>query len=364
MNFAGVKIRMAYRVVVSGILLLCWLSGRGQNLIAYYSGGVKEIDRYPVEKLSHIIYSFGHLRGNTMHISDTATVKKLTSLKRRYPSLKILLSLGGWGGCKTCSPVFSTEKGREDFALSVAKLCGKFNTDGIDIDWEFPAAVGFPGHPYSDADRENFTKLIRTLRDKLGSEKEISFLAACFAPYLQTSFEWKRVMAIADRVNLMTYDIIGSRNKLTGHHANLYSTASQNESADHAVRYLDSLGIPLSKVVIGVAFYAREFINVPDINNGLHQPGQFKRFITLNAIRKNFGPAAGYQQYWDVEAKAPYRYSPLKRSYLSYDDERSAREKAKYVVAKKLNGLMFWELRQDATGNMVNVMFEQMRNKD
>jgi chitinase len=341
------------------ILLICFCSllrnyGNGQVIIAYYSGDGKDIDRYPVEKLSHIIYSFCHLKGNRLHVGSTAdsnAIKKLVSLKKKYPSLKILLSLGGWGGCRTCSPVFATTAGREAFAASIAEISGYFSTDGIDIDWEFPAVAAYPGHPYSPADRDNFTALIKTLRDKLGDSKEISFLAACFTPYLQQSIDWKAVMPFADRVNLMTYDIIGSRNKRTGHHANLYSTSWQQESADNAIRYLDSLGIARNKIVIGVAFYARQFINVPAINNGLHQPGKFKRFATLKELRKNFTPSNGYIKYWDKEAAAPYLYNAAKKIYLTYDDEQSVAAKCAYIKAKGLNGIMFWELRLDIPRN-------------
>lgn len=333
------------------ILVLLFLGTQqvySQTLTGYYSGNASSIDRYPVQKLTHIIYSFCHLKGNRLHIGrDSSTVKKLVGLKTKFPSLKILLSLGGWGGCATCSPVFSTARGREEFAVSVKGLSDRFHTDGIDIDWEFPAAPGFPGHPWLAADRDNFTALMKILRDKLGKDKEISFLAACFSPYLRQAIDWKRVMPFVDRVNLMTYDIIGSKNKLTGHHANLYSTTWQRESADNAIRYLDSLQIPLNKVVIGVAFYGREFINVPDKNHGLHQPGNFKRFITLNSLRKNYTAANGYTYYWDEEAQAPYLYNPQKRSYITYDNERSAAAKSKYVKEKGLNGIMFWELRQD-----------------
>jgi chitinase len=339
---------MHWRISILALFFVAGLSAKSQNLIAYYSGNAASIDRYPVQKLTHIIYSFCHLNGNRLHVGrDSITIKKLVSLKKKYPHLKILLSLGGWGGCATCSSVFSTDQGRSEFAESVRDLSARFKSDGIDLDWEFPAAPGFPGHPWSLTDRDNFTALVKMLRTKLGKDKEISFLAACFSPYLRQSIDWKNVIPFTDRVNLMTYDIIGSKNKLTGHHANLYSTSWQQESADNAIRYLDSLQIPRNKIAIGVAFYGREFINVPDSNHGLHQPGSFKRFITMNSIRKNYTSANGYSYYWDEEAQAPYLYNPARQSYITYDNERSAAAKARYVREKGLNGIMFWELRQD-----------------
>ena len=120
-------------------------------VIAYYSGNATEIDRYEIEKLTHIIYSFVLLRGNKLYVSPAAgsILKKLVSLKSRNRSLKIQLAFGGWGGCKTCPQVFSQENGRVEFAQSVKEILNKYQLDGIDIDWEYPAVQGPIGHPFS-----------------------------------------------------------------------------------------------------------------------------------------------------------------------------------------------------------------------
>src|SRR5678810_1379645 len=105
------------------------------SVIAYYAGDPQHIDAYPVEKLTHIIYSFCHLKGNKLNVdnkTDSLTITHLVELKTRNPSLKIILSIGGWSGCEPCSLVFSTETGRNEFAASVKHLNEYFKTDGID----------------------------------------------------------------------------------------------------------------------------------------------------------------------------------------------------------------------------------------
>jgi chitinase len=360
----------------------CGTAG-GQTLIGYYSGDARSIDRYPVNKLTHIIFGFCHLKKGRLYPdsrADSLTIKKLVSLKAKYPALKVLLSLGGWGGCKTCSEVFSTEEGRTVFAAEVAGLTRAFHTDGIDIDWEFPALPAYPGHPYSPADKENLTALLAALKKRLGPDKEVCLTAAGFSPYLEGSVDWRSVAVAADRIQLMTYDMIGSRNKYTGHHTPLYSTSWQQESTDRSVRYLDSLKVPLKKVVIGVAFYAREFV-VNDTAkelaaakepaaavmsaaaaHGLHQPGRFRRFVPMKELRKKLGSANGYTAYWDDTAQAPYSYNYSRKSYLSYDDERSIAAKAHYVREKGLNGIMFWELRLDIAQNgLLDALYKGLR---
>ncbi|HVW61869.1 MAG TPA: glycoside hydrolase family 18 protein [Puia sp.] len=356
--------------MISRILLLflfnLFLTAQGQTVIAYYSGNAENIDRYPVGQLTHIIYSFCYLKKNTLHVdrrTDSLAIKKLVSFKKDHPSLKILLSLGGWGGCRTCSTVFATAEGRESFARSVLELTNYFHTDGIDLDWEYPTLGGYPGHPFSPADKENFTSLLRALRASLGPSKEISFILAGFSPYLRGSIDVVSAARIADRINLMTYDMVGSRSPVTGHHTALYSTPRQQASVDNAVRYLDSLKIPHDKIAIGATFYGRRWDRVGDRDHGLHQPGVFTKFVSMRQIRKSYTPAGGYRRYWDDTAQAPYLYNAACKVFLTYDDERSVTAKAAYVKKNGLNGIMFWELRLDAPRNGLLSIISQSFHK-
>src|SRR6516225_2532056 len=79
-------------------------------VIAYYAGRPTMVDSFPIEKITHLIFSFAHLRNDSMVIAnarDTTTIQNMVKLKSRNPSLKIMLSMGGWGGCQYCSPVFA-----------------------------------------------------------------------------------------------------------------------------------------------------------------------------------------------------------------------------------------------------------------
>jgi chitinase len=333
----------------------------GFSVIGYYSGDSTLVDSFPVEKLTHIIFSFGHLKGNRLSIGsahDSVTIQKLVSLKVRNPRLKVILSLGGWGGCEFCSPVFATDSGRKEFAGSTLHLMNYFKTDGIDLDWEYPAIEGYPRHAYTPADKQDFTSLIKTVRDTLGSHYEISFAAGGFDTFLQNSVEWDKIMPLLDKVNLMSYDLVNGYSKITGHHTPLYSNDSQKESADNAVRYLDSIGVPLNKVIIGAAFYAREWDSVGNNVNGLYQAGRFHNFIPYNQFSRWLSADSGFVFYRDTVAKATYAYSATKKRYATFDDEISIRDKTSYAFKKGLGGIMFWELtldkRQDGLLNVID----------
>ncbi|WP_220463986.1 glycoside hydrolase family 18 protein [Adhaeribacter radiodurans] len=338
------------------LLALCLFTtvGFGQStnkmrVLAYYAGGPDELDSYDVNQMTHIIFCFGHLEGNRFKVrsaQDSATIRKMVSLKKKNPQLKVIVSLGGWGGCEPCSDVFSTKKGRQEFAQSIKELHQHFGTDGLDLDWEYPAVEGYPGHKFTPADKQNFTKLVKTLR-KLDSKYELSFAAGGFKEFLEKAVEWKKVMHQVDYVNLMTYDLINGYSKVTGHHTGLYSTPNQENSTDFAVNYLINLGIPREQLIVGAAFYGRMFQNVENVNNGLNQPGKFKSGVDFKDFTTQLPADSGYVSFWDETAKAPYLYNSAKKLFFTYDDKRSIEIKTKYVLDNKLGGIMFWQLASD-----------------
>jgi chitinase len=329
-------------------------------VIGYYSGRNTAIDSFETEKLTHIIFSFCHLKGNSMTVSnanDSAIIGHLVSLKTKNPGLKVILSLGGWGGCRSCPEVFATDNGRREFVRSVNELTAYFHTDGIDLDWEYPALENVPGYPYAPDDKDHFTALIRLLRNQLGKEQEISFAAGGFTGYLTGSVDWKRVAPLVDYINLMTYDLVNGYSKITGHHTALYSTPEQMESTDHAVRYLDSVGVPLRKVAIGLAFYARLFKGADSINNGLYRPCQFFRGVSYRDQATLLSRDSGFVFHWDPIAQAPYCYNARQQVFASFDDSLSVRKKTLYALHKGLGGVMFWQLTDDRfTGGLLDVI--------
>ncbi len=56
------------------------------TVIAYYAGNTTLIDSFAVEKLTHLIFCFCHLKGNRLNINNaryTATIQKMVALKSR-----------------------------------------------------------------------------------------------------------------------------------------------------------------------------------------------------------------------------------------------------------------------------------------
>jgi chitinase len=357
--------------ILTFFLVITCLSLQAQKsknlaVLAYYTGDEKQINDFEVEKLTHIIYSFCHLKEGKLNVDtskDSITIKYLVSLKARYPQLKIMLSLGGWGGCENCSNAFSTESGRAVFAKSVKEVNDYFKTDGLDLDWEYPTIEGFPGHLYRPADKKNFTELVKVLRTELGNSNELSFAAGGFQKYLEDSVEWGLVMPLVDRVNIMSYDLVNGYSKVTGHHTPLFSVNDNEESTDKAVRYLLKLGIPSRKLVIGAAFYTRTWKNVENVNNGLYQPGLHVEGVSFKNFNDSLSEEKGWKYFWDKKANAPYWYNQKEKMFATSDDVASVKTKTSYAIKNKLGGIMFWELGLDSTRNgMVDAIY-QLKSK-
>lgn len=336
-------------------------------IIGYYAGRSTMVDSFPIEKLSHIIFSFVHLRGDSLVISnanDTLRIRHLVALKTRNPSMKVILSLGGWGGCRTCSDVFMTRKGRKRFVRTATQVLRDFHCDGIDLDWEYPALANVPGYPYADADRDNFTDVVRRLRRSLGKKYEISFAAGGFTAYIQKSIDWKKVTPLVDRINLMTYDLVNGYDTVTGHHTPLYSSPGHIESTDNAVRLLESLGVPSTKIAIGAAFYGRVWERVDSAAagayNGIYRPGHFRFGVSHRDFPRLFSPDSGFVYHWDTTAQAPFLYNAARGWFVTYDDTTSIRLKTRYAIDRHLGGLMFWELADDAfTNGLLDVIYQE-----
>jgi chitinase len=383
------------RLLAIQILCLVTISVISQSadktrVLAYFLGPPALLENYDVSQMTHIIFCFGQLEGNRFKISkdDSVTIRKMVSLKKKNPGLKVILSLGGGRGCKTCSDAFATRAGREEFARSVNECHRYFSTDGLDLDWEFPNVEHFPGQKFSPADKKNFTKLVRTIR-KFNPGYELSFAAGAHEGIFESVVEWKKVMRKMDYVNLMTYDIgsyqnrpkypqyrhlsLGDDSKNTAHHTALYSTPDQlhsvpgsysqystpgqERSVDFCVKYLRKKGIPANKLIIGAAFYGRVYENVENVNDGLYQPGKYKGSVAFKDFPGKFPADSGYVYHWDDTACAPYLYNPVKKIFVTYDDKRSVELKTKYAIDNKLGGIMFWQLANDSVNDgLLNVI--------
>jgi chitinase len=312
--------------------------------------------------LTHVNVAFGQVRNDEIDVDHLQNLHMLAEIKRKFPHVCLLLSVGGWGA-GGFSEAAATEAGRVRMAQSAVRILQRYPFDGIDLDWEYPG-YSQAGIASSPEDKFRFTLLLRTMREALDRQGErdgrhyLLTIAAGADQFYVDGTQMDAAQSSLDFVQLMTYDMRGAFQTLTGHHTNLYTSSGDlfRISVDRSVQIFERAGVPKEKMVIGAAFYSRKWRQVPNRNNGLHQlagaAGEYgPDFSTLDAeyIGKN-----GFTRYWDDEAKAPYLFNG--DTFITYDDEESIRHKCGYVKEQGLAGIMFWEFGGDRTRRLLKAI--------
>lgn len=351
-------------VLLFGQPVLAQSTPKPYVIIGYVTGNGWTKDQIEAQKLTHINYAFGvpGQQGNIAPLSkkDVENLAALTSLKATNKDLKVLLSIGGWGGCKYFSDAALTDVARRKFTRSAVDILKKHRLDGIDIDWEYPAQVG-AGNIFRPEDKQNFTLFLKALRDGLDAQGKLdkrtgtNHYLLTAATGGDTAFvshtELGKAQAYLDYVNIMTYDLYHGNDKVTGHHSPLTQSAKGDHSRNSSVDAVDGhirAGVPASKIVLGLPFYGRGWADARDQDNGLFQPATGKHsFISYDELADKFINKNGFTRYWDADAKAPYLWNPTSHTFISYADPESFTYKIEYVKSKKLAGVMFWEYIYD-----------------
>jgi chitinase len=327
------------------------------------------------EDLTALNYAFAHIDGGCVVLDRTgaaAALERLHALKSRNPQLKLLVSVGGWGA-DGFSDAALTDASRTTFAESAAQLIAQQQLDGVDLDWEYPGLPG-PGIRHRPEDERNFTLLLQAVRarlDRLAGEHHRSggdaylITAALADGEFVSHIELGRVGAVLDWINLMTYDFHNSLTPTTGHHAALYRSATAalgERSVDAAVAQFLAAGVPADKLVVGVPFYGRAFADVVANHHGLDQRyGRYEGDHAWSQLLGEFIGRNGYVRYWDDVAQEPYLWNAQTRTFVSYDDPQSLANKAEYVKAHHLGGMMYWEQSQDPDGQLLDVLARALR---
>ena len=296
--------------------------------------------------------------------ADPKNFAALRALKKKYPNLKVLISVGGWEWSGRFSDMASTYAYRTAFANSVVAFLKANGLDGVDLDWEYPVGGGQPDNATRPEDRTNFTLLLQNLRAKLNAQSKIDgkqYLLTVAAGTDQTYVSHVQLAEIGkyvDFASLMTYDMHGPWTEYTDLNAPLYPTTGSSPqvvwSCDQAVRLWLAAGFPKNKLVMGMPLYGYRYTGVTGGGDGLYQPYASCKSISYDNVVKNHLSSGAYTQYSAAKGMVPWLFNGS--TFVSYDDKQSLANKAKYVTSKGLAGAMVWELSQNADGSLVKAI--------
>ncbi|WP_031486125.1 glycoside hydrolase family 18 protein [Streptomyces bicolor] len=333
------------------------------------------------KKLTHINYAFGNVVDGKCAIGDTwadtdkpftaaesvdgvadtadqplsGNFNQLRKLKKLHPNLKIVWSFGGWswsGGfgeaakdpaafARSCHDLVENPKWADVF-------------DGIDIDWEYPNACGLT---CDTSGREAFPELMKALRAKFGKRNLVT--AAITADASEggriDAANYAGAARYVDWYNPMTYDYFGAwaATGPTAPHSALHSypgIPQEGYNTAVTIAKLKGLGIPSSKLLLGIGFYGRGWTGVTQAAPGGTATGPAKGTYE-----------DGFEDYKVLKQTCPATstvggtaYAKCGDDWWSYDTPATIATKMKYKDRQGLGGTFFWELSGDtANGELI-----------
>jgi chitinase len=363
----------------------------GYNIANLQTNGV-------ANKLTHLTYAFGDATPTGCAIADSwadyqspylpsvsgapyagplyGNFAALQQLKQLHPNLKVLISLAG---APAFSAAASTAAARQTMVANCIDLFINGNLgagisaagvfDGIDIDWEFPAA----------SDTQNATLLLQEFRkqlDALGKTNEKHYRLTMFGPAGEQNFSNIQLAEVAkqlDYYNVQGYDFHGTWETSTNHASPLFDDEQdpdrgENFFIEYTISSYLRAGVPPGKLVLGIPTYARGWTGVPRSDNGLYQsstaPASFPpadylqtpgviTYLTVTGL-------TGFTRHFDYRRIAVWLYDPNTQTFWSYDDPVTVWLKTAYVrgrVPGGLGGAFVWALKDDdANGTIVKTM--------
>ncbi|CAG9854034.1 unnamed protein product [Phyllotreta striolata] len=349
-----------------------------KNVVCYFSswtvyrpgnGSFKPDDIDP-HLCTHINYAFVGLNPNgSINILDSWEaepsgldgINKLIALKKVNPSLKVMVSMGGWNeGSATYSQVAANQTKRDALAKNVLEFLEKRGFDGFDLDWEYPGERGGDW----ETDRDHYTALIKAFSDALKPKGYLlSAAVAADALIIDNGYDAPELSKYLDMLNVMAFDFHGAFNNCVtcvGHVSPLYGAAVDSLygkyitfNVDYAIQHWMSRGFDQAKINLGIAQYGRSFTLADKRNTSLYAPitgggkaGPYsfqEGVLGYNEICEYHSKNSTY--VWDDEQKVPHRI--WDDQWVGFEDVTSVKLKVQYANKNKLGGIMVFSLDYD-----------------
>lgn len=327
---------------------------------------VKAIDEWADLKET----KFGHGSGENLsgHFGEYQYYKK------KYPNVKILISVGGWTRSNMFHETAASKEGRKIFAQSLVDTLEKYPfIDGFDIDWQYPCVSREPvlmdgmkdfGNNAGNEDKENFTLLLKECRETLNNKnlknKMLTVVVSGDENKLQCT-EPDKFQQYVDYISIMSTEFLGDSSETTkaaeGIKRNPLDKRNFKLDLDGIITSLkNTYKVPSEKLLLTSSLDSNGLSSVEDGKNGdgIFKAGKkiFKDSTTEGAlseygnkylwwyIKNNLElDNSGWKKYRDNFSKTPYMYNYSTKEFITYEDEYSIKAKCNYISDGNLGGI-------------------------
>ncbi|KAH7920620.1 glycoside hydrolase family 18 protein [Leucogyrophana mollusca] len=359
------------------------------------------------EKYNTLIYSFAittpSVHQLSLNGSDPELLPQFVSEAHKN-GVSAHVAIGGWAGGQWFSSNVATAENRTAFAKTVANFAGKYDLDGINFDWEYPNDQGIGCNTISPNDTSNFLAFLQELRQTpIGAKLTLS-AAVAVTPFVgpngSPSTNVSGFAEVLDYIAVMNYDVWGPWSTAVGPNAPLNDTcaapADQQGSAVSAVKAWSAAGMPVNKIVLGVASYGHSFSVPPTDAFVSGSTTQLMAYPAFNASNQPLGdawddtgsvdacgvyegpggdwdfwglvdggflttrglPADGIYYRYDTCSQTPYVYNETTQVMVSFDNAQSFSVKGNYIKDAGLRGFAMWE----AGGDYNDILLDSIRS--
>lgn len=224
-----------------------------------------------------------------------------------------------------------------NLANQIVDAIYKYNLDGVNVDIE----------NVTEIDKNNYTNLVKILREKLSPEKTVSVAVAANPKGWTTgwhgSYDYEKLGEYADYVMVMAYD----EHYEGGTPGPVASYDFVKESIEYTLKY-----VPKEKVVIGLAFFGRYWSS-----EGVGGRGVSNRLI--NQILQDYNSTGIYDSnnksmkatiYVSEEQAQKDKYIFQAGTYTFwYENANTLEQKIELINSYGLKGTGSWALGQEMT---------------
>ncbi|MDR3632027.1 MAG: glycosyl hydrolase family 18 protein [Desulfocapsaceae bacterium] len=229
-----------FAVLSFWLVLLSSADLSAHYLVGYIPSWQGAAEDIQYAKFTNINYAFivpsSSGDGTLGAVENPSKLRQIVELAHAH-GVKVSIAVGGWTDLKNSGfeILSASSASRETFAEKLLEFLATYKLDGVDIDWEYPQGA---------AQSHNYGLMMHLLADKLHARGKI--LSAAVADGEENgggippeAFEY------VDYMSIMAYD---------GDEEGAHSPYSL---AENALEYWLDRGLPQSKAVLGVPFYAR-----------------------------------------------------------------------------------------------------------
>ncbi|KAI8324978.1 hypothetical protein GQ54DRAFT_295806 [Martensiomyces pterosporus] len=367
---------------------------KGDRVVLGYFPVQRVLGDIPWDSLTHANIAFAYadedgsisFKGYVVNSTTTSEQNAMSLIAQGQKNgVKMLVAVGGQGNFSNhLGAALNTSSTRSVFVSNAADFIQKYNLDGIDIDWEYPANM--------DEAQSLLSALQDTrkaLNDKFGIGNKLLTMTLYNHPYLGPNLPTVDYTPYAEAVDygfMMAYDYFGSWADASAPNSPFIDVPFYPGSFRNTTDAWLDAGWPANKLIAGLAFYGHSSIVATDMSKNTTN-----QYVPIPSHKSVDGPVShiegtwtwkdlrdpdlgglsaprtaqkGWVRAWDNLTMTPWLYRKSDSLYIGYDDQDSLGIKLDYTLRKQLAGVMIWEIGYDYNNELLSYVRDFIKQVD